>query len=74
MDGEGGMGCCTAAAGGRGEKAFEDFIEVIEEFAEANEEYVKACEEVIETVNNFIKVNEDTNPVLVNARILYRPK
>lgn len=44
--------------------------EVIEEFAEAKEEYTEACEEVVEAVNNFIKVDKDTNPILVNARYI----
>lgn len=62
------MGCYTAAAGGRGEKAFEDFTEVVEEFAEFNEECAEACEEVVEAVDDFAKVDEDADPVLVNAR------
>ena len=68
MDGEGGMACCTAAAGGRGEQAFENFTEVVEEFAEANEECAEACEEVAEAVDDFTKVDEDADPVLANAR------
>lgn len=68
MDGEGGMGSCTAAAGGRGEKAFEDITEVVEESTEANEECAEAYEEVAEVVDNFAKVDEDAGHVLANAR------
>lgn len=68
VDGEGGVGCCTAAAGGRGGKAFEDFTEVVEEFAEANEKCAEACEEVAEAVDDFANVDEDADPVLADAR------